>query len=135
MMAKINYIEGIGEAAGAKLTEANVKTTKALLEVGKTKKGRQELAKKTGLPEKNILKWVNAADLLRLKGIGEEYAQLLEAAGIDTVAELAQRVPANLHQKLAEVNLKKKLVRQLPTEKRVAEWVEQAKTLPRMVEY
>lgn len=134
-MAKITYIEGIGEAAGAKLTEANIKSTKSLLEAGKTKKGRQELAKKTGLPEKNILKWVNAADLMRLKGIGEEYAQLLEAAGVDTVIELAQRVPANLHQKLAEVNVKKKLVRQLPTDKKVADWVEQAKTLPRMVEH
>ena len=134
-MAKITYIEGIGEAAGAKLNEANIKSTKALLEAGKTKKGRQDLAKKTGLPEKNILKWVNAADLFRIKGIGEEYAELLEAAGVDTVIELAQRIPANLHQKLAEVNLKKKLVRQLPTEKKVADWVEQAKTLPRVVEH
>ncbi|MCA9906699.1 MAG: DUF4332 domain-containing protein [Anaerolineae bacterium] len=113
---------------------AGVRSVEALLERGKTKKGRKELAATTGLSEKEILGWVNRADLFRIRGIGEEYSELLEAAGVDTVVELSKRVPANLHKKMAEVNDAKKLVRQLPTEKQVANWVEQAKTLQPVVE-
>jgi predicted flap endonuclease-1-like 5' DNA nuclease len=134
-MAKITDIEGIGEASAPKLVEAGIKTTQALLKAGASKKGRKELAAKTGLPEKNILKWVNMADLFRIKGVGEEYSELLEAAGVDTVVELAGRVPANLHAKMTEVNAKKKLVRQLPTLAKVEDWVAQAKALDRAVEY
>jgi predicted flap endonuclease-1-like 5' DNA nuclease len=134
-MAKISEIEGIGPVASEKLAGAGLKTVAALLKAGKTKKQRKELAEKTGLPEKNILAWVNMADLFRVRGVGEEYAELLEKSGVDTVVELSKRVPANLHKKMSEVNAQKKLVRQLPTEKQVAAWVEAAKSLPREVEY
>ena len=134
-MAKIGAIEGIGPAKAEKLAEAKITTVAALLEAGKTKKGRKALAASTGLTEKEILSWVNRADLFRIRGIGEEYSELLEAAGVDTVVELGKRVPANLHAKMKEVNTKRKLVRQLPTEKMVASWVEQAKSLDRAVEY
>jgi predicted flap endonuclease-1-like 5' DNA nuclease len=82
-----------------------------------------------------ILEWVNHADLFRIKGVGEEYADLLEEAGVDTVPELAQRNPANLHAKLGEVNAAKKLVRRLPTAAQVTDWVDQAKALPRVITY
>jgi predicted flap endonuclease-1-like 5' DNA nuclease len=134
-MAKITEIEGIGPAYAEKLIGVGIKTVETLREIGKTKKGRQELAQKTGLPEKNILGWVNRADLFRVRGIGEQYSELLELAGVDTVVELGKRIPANLHKKMLEVNTEKKLVRQLPTEKQVSSWVEQAKLLPRLVEY
>lgn len=134
-MPKIVDIEGIGETYAAKLKEAGIATTEKLLEVGGTKKGRDELAEKTGISGKLILEWVNLADLYRVKGIGSEYSDLLEEAGVDTVVELATRKPENLYAKLVEVNNAKKLVRKLPTEDQVKDWVEQAKKLPRKVEY
>lgn len=134
-MTKLIDIEGIGAAYAAKLQEAGVTTQEKLLEVGATAKGRQDLAARTGLGTKLILEWVNRADLARVKGIGEEYADLLEAAGVDTVPELARRNPANLHAKLAELNQAKKLVRSLPSEQQVAAWITQAKDLPRAIHY
>ncbi len=134
-MPKIEEIEGIGSAYAKKLVEAGIKTTDDLLAAGATPKGREELAAKTGISSKLILEWVNLADLFRIKGIGEEYSDLLEEAGVDTVAELAKRDPENLHAKILEVNEKKKLVRRPPTLKQVKDWVEQAKKLPRKVEY
>jgi predicted flap endonuclease-1-like 5' DNA nuclease len=134
-MAKIIEIEGIGDVASAKLIEAGIKTVEALREAAKTKKGRKALAEKTGLPEKNILTWVNRADLMRLRGVSTQYSELLEAAGVDTIVELSKRIAANLHKKMTEVNAEKKLVRQLPTAKAVEGWVEQAKKLDRIVEY
>ena len=134
-MAKLVDIEGIGDVYAAKLQEAGVTTREKLLEVGGTAKGRQDLAAQTDLSSKLILKWVNRADLARIKGIGEEYADLLEAAGVDTVPELARRNPANLHAKLAEINGAKKLVRSLPSDSQVAGWVAQAKELPRAIHY
>ncbi|MDX2140688.1 MAG: DUF4332 domain-containing protein [Chloroflexota bacterium] len=134
-MAKITEIEGIGSVNAEKLIGMGIKTVETLREIGKTKKGREELAQKTGVQEKNILAWVNRADLFRVRGIGAQYSELLELAGVDTVVELSKRVPANLHKKMLEVNMDKKLVRQLPTEKQVSSWVEQAKLLPRHVEY
>ncbi|RMF38086.1 MAG: DUF4332 domain-containing protein [Chloroflexi bacterium] len=132
-MAKLTTVEGIGEVYAQKLKEAGIGTTEALLEKGATRRGRQEIAQQTGISETLILKWVNHVDLFRIKGIGEEYADLLEAAGVDTVPELAQRNPENLYQKLVEVNEAKKLVRQLPSQAQVADWVEQAKQLPRVI--
>jgi len=132
-MAKLTTVEGIGEVYAQKLKEAGIETTEALLEKGATRRGRQEIAQQTGISETLILKWVNRVDLFRIKGIGEEYADLLEAAGVDTVPELAQRNPENLYQKLVEVNEAKKLVRQLPSQAQVADWVEQAKQLPRVI--
>ncbi|MBS7655233.1 DUF4332 domain-containing protein [Candidatus Bathyarchaeota archaeon] len=134
-MAKIEEIEGIGPAYAKKLAETGIKTTEDLLNVGGTKKGRKELAEKTGISEKLILEWVNLSDLFRIKGIGEEYSDLLEEAGVDTVIELSKRDPKNLHAKLLEVNKEKKLVRRPPTLKEVKSWIEQAKKIPRKVEY
>ncbi len=134
-MPNIVDIEGIGETFTAKLKGAGVVTTEKLLEVAGTKKGRDELAKKTGLTTKQILEWVNRADLYRIKGIGSEYSDLLEVAGVDTVVELATRKPDNLLAKMTEVNATKKLVRKLPTAAAVEDWVAQAKKLPKKVEY
>ena len=134
-MTSLINIEGIGEIYAKKLKENGVATTEALLKKGSTRKGRQEIAEKTGISEKLVLEWVNLADLFRIKGVAEEYSDLLEEAGVDTVVELAQRNPANLYKKLVEVNEAKKLVRQLPTEAAVADWVAQAKKLPRVIEY
>jgi predicted flap endonuclease-1-like 5' DNA nuclease len=132
-MTKIVNIEGIGEKYGQKMIEAGVRTVEALLKQGATKKGRKELAEKTGFSEAQLLSWVNFADLYRVKGIGSEYSQLLEIAGVDSVPELAQRKPENLHAKMGEANASKKLVRQLPSLKMVEGWVAEAKALPKVV--
>jgi predicted flap endonuclease-1-like 5' DNA nuclease len=134
-MAKLTKVEGIGEVYAQKLADMGITSTEALLESGASPKGRQEIADKTGVSPKLILTWVNHVDLFRIKGVGEEYADLLEAAGIDTVPELGQRNGANLYQKLAEVNKEKQLVRQLPPESKVLDWVAQAKELPRVITY
>jgi len=134
-MAKLTEIEGIGEAYAQKLQEAGVGTLDQLLEKGAAPTGRKEIAEKAGVSEKLILRWANMADLFRIKGVGEEYADLLEAAGVDTVPELAQRNAENLHKKLAEVNESKNLVRRVPTQGEVSEWVGQAKQLPRVLTY
>lgn len=134
-MAKLVYVEGVGEVYSKKLGAIGIETTGKLLKVGSTPKGRKELAEKTGISEKLILEWVNHLDLYRIKGIGSEYADLLEEAGVDSVPELAQRKPENLHNKLLEVNKEKKLVRRLPTMLQVKDWVSQAKTLPRVIKY
>lgn len=129
-MAGIVKIEGIGDTYAAKLKELGVHTKKALLEKGASRKGRADLAAKSGIPEKLILGWVNRADLFRVKGIGTQYADLLEKSGVDTVVELGKRKPDNLFSKMKDVNAEMKLVRQLPTLKKVQDWVEQAKALP-----
>ncbi len=134
-MTSIIKIEGIGKVYAEKLVAAGIKTTEKLLEAGCKAKAREELAAKTGVSAKSILEWVNRADLMRIKGVGEEYSDLLEAAGVDTVVELSNRKPENLHPKLVETNKEKKLVRQLPGLKQVQAWVEEAKKLPRKVEY
>ncbi len=134
-MANLVKVEGIGEAYAKKLAEAGISTTQALLEKGASPKGRKEIAEKTGISPKLILTWVNHVDLFRVSGIGEQYADLLEASGVDTVPELGQRNAANLYQKLIKVNQEKKLVRQLPSETQVKAWIEQAKQLPRKVTY
>jgi predicted flap endonuclease-1-like 5' DNA nuclease len=131
----IVQVEGIGPVYAEKLLEAGIKTTGGLLKAGKTPKGRKELAEKTGISAKLILEWVNHADLFRIKGVGSEYADLLEAAGVDTVPELAQRNAANLYEKMVEVNEAKSLVRRVPPKVTVEDWVEQAKGLPRAIEY
>lgn len=134
-MTKIADVEGIGDAYAKKLTEAGVQTVEKLLEEGGGPKGRKSLAEKTGIGETLILKWVNRADLARIKGIGSEYADLLEASGVDTVVELSKRVPANLVKKMGEVNAAKKLVRKEPSASQVEDWVDQAKKLDRVVTY
>ncbi len=134
-MAKIIDVEGIGPYYTQRLTAIGITTTNKLLKQGSTPKGREEIAHKTGISKNLILEWVNHADLHRIKGVAEEYSDLLEEAGVDTVVELAQRNPANLYAKLVQVNDMKHLVRQLPSQRQVADWIEQAKVLPRQVHY
>ncbi len=134
-MANLLRVEGIGEVYTQKLSDAGIKTTNALLKQGATPKGRKEIAENSGISETLILEWVNHVDLFRIKGVFEEYADLLEEAGVDTVKELAQRNPENLYKKLVEVNEQKKLVRQLPGKSQVENWVTQAKQLDRAVFY
>jgi predicted flap endonuclease-1-like 5' DNA nuclease len=131
----LEYVEGIGPAFAEKLKAIGLVTCLDFLKAGATRKGREELVEKAGISSKLVLKWVNHIDLYRVKGIGSEYADLLEASGVDTVMELAQRNPANLFTKMNEVNAAKELVRKLPTAAQVENWVGQAKGLPRVVSY
>lgn len=134
-MAKLSEIEGIGETYAEKLKACGVTTQAKLLEQGSTPAGRKKLISESGISDKLILKWINRADLARVRGIGGEYADLLECAGVDTVPELAQRNASNLHAKMEEVNLAKKLVRSLPSASMVSNWVAQAKTMDRAIHY
>ncbi len=134
-MSSIINIEGIGPEYSSKLSGAGIETTEALLEKGATPGGRAELEDATGIGHKLILEWVNLADLFRINGMSEEYSDLLEEAGVDTVVELAQRKADNLHEKVIEVNQAKKLVRQPPGLSMIEDWINQAKELPRKVEY
>lgn len=135
MRYKIQEIEGIGPAYGPKLEAVGIKTTDDLLEKCSKPKGRKDLAEKTGIKEAQILKWTNMADLMRISGVGEEYSELLEAAGVDTVNELKHRNPENLAVKMKEVNDEKKLTRAVPGPKEVTRWVEQAKSLEPKLTY
>ena len=130
---KLEEIEGIGTVYAAKLEAAGVKSIEELLQQGASRRGRDEIATKSGISGTLILEWVNHADLMRIKGVGSEYADLLEAAGVDSLPELAQRSPANLAARLEAVNAEKKLVRRVPTEGEVTDWVRQAQSLPRVV--
>jgi predicted flap endonuclease-1-like 5' DNA nuclease len=132
---KVEDVEGIGPVLGDKFRAAGVKDTDALLKSALTAAQRKALGEQTGLAEARILKFANMADLYRISGVGSEYSELLEAAGVDTVPELAQRNAANLVQAMATVNEARKLTRQVPTEAEVSKWIEQAKTLPRMIEH
>lgn len=132
---KIIDIEGIGPTYAAKLSEAGIRSTETLLKKGATRKGRKGLAETTGIADSLILEWVNLADLFRIKGVGSQYSDLLEEAGVDTVAELAKRVGAKLYAKMGEVNKAKNLVNKLPSSKQVQGWIDQAKQLPRVVTY
>lgn len=133
MADKIEDLEGIGEKTGETLRQAGITTPAKLLEACAAKNGRKALAEKSGIEEKKLLKWVNLADLCRIKGVSTQYSELLEAAGVDSVKELATRNADNLVLKMAEVNQSKPLVRQIPAAKSVAGWIEQAKTLPAVV--
>ncbi|MEN7343447.1 MAG: DUF4332 domain-containing protein [Pseudomonadota bacterium] len=134
-MTKLTDVEGIGPTYAAKLTAAGCRSQEHLLEIGGTKAGRKKVAADSGCTEKQILEWVNRADLCRIKGVGSEYSDLLECSGVDTVPELSNRNAENLHAKMVEVNTAKKLVRSMPSAKQVADWVAQAKKLPRAVHY
>jgi predicted flap endonuclease-1-like 5' DNA nuclease len=128
-------IQGIAAATEAKLNAAGINNVNDLLTEGATAQGREEIAARSGLSGAQILKFVNYADLFRIKGIAGQTAELLEAAGVNTVAELAQRNASNLQVKLQEVNDAKKLTGKVPSEKQVALWIEEAKTLPKRVTY
>ena len=133
---KISDIEGIGPAYQEKLKTAKVRSVTTLLKKGCNRQGRKELSQATGIDETLILKWVNMADLYRVKGVGSEYSELLEKAGVDTVKELRNRRADNLHSKMVEINsADRPLVRQLPGLKSVESWVSEAKKLEPMVTY
>ena len=132
---KVDFIEGVGATYGAKLNQAGIVTVMDLLQRGATRKGRADLVAATGIHAGLILTWVNHADLFRIKGVGKQFGELLEAAGVDTVVELGQRNPANLFTRLTQVNVEKKLAGRSPRQDEVNKWVEQAKGLPRVVEY
>ena len=134
-MSKLSDIEGIGDTYSAKLSESGITSLESLLKACCEKKGRKEIAEKSGISEKLILNWVNRADLARIKGVSTQYADLLECAGVDTVPELAQRNADNLQAKMAEVNDEKNLVRKVPSASQVQDWVKQAKSLPRVVKH
>ena len=134
-MAKLENVEGIGAVYGARLRAAGVRSIPDLLSKGSTPRGRQEIAEKAGISPKLVLTWVNHADLKRIKGVERQYSELLEAAGVDTVVEPAQRRADNLHQAMLQTNQEKRLVRRPPALSMVERWIEQAKTLPRMVHY
>jgi hypothetical protein len=131
----ITDIEGIDDQAAAVLKKVGIRSTGSLLEKAHTLRGRRELASKTGFDERQLLCWANVADRMRIKGIRRDYAELLRAAGVDTVKELKYRNPANLVKAMAEANKKNKLVRMLPSEKMVARWIEDAKKLPIKISY
>jgi uncharacterized membrane protein HdeD (DUF308 family)/predicted flap endonuclease-1-like 5' DNA nuclease len=131
----LEYIEGVGAVYAGKLGAISIKSPLDLLVMGATRKGREEIAEQADISPKLVLEWVNHVDLYRIKGVGSEYADLLEEAGVDTVVELAQRNAVNLYNKLVTVNEEKKLVRQLPGQSQVTQWVGQAKELPRVISY
>ena len=135
MTYAIADIAAIEPEATATLKKAGIRTTAKLLESAKDAKGRRKLAEKTGLAEKNILRWANLSDKMRIKGVGEDYANLLQAAGVDTVKELKYRNPARLAKAMAEANGRRKLVRVLPSDGAVVRWIEHAKKLPMKISY
>ncbi len=128
-------IEGIGPAYAGKLKAAGIRTTRSLLERAKTPRGRRQLAEESGIDIGLILKWANMADLMRVRGVAEEYSELLEASGVDTVKELKRRNAANLATRMAEVNSSRNLVRVVPSEKRVLSWIANAKSLKAKMTY
>ena len=134
-MAKIEELEGIGPAYGAKLKAQGIDTIEQLLEKAATAKGRKELEEKTGIDGKRILTWANMADLCRIKGVGPQFSELLQAAGVDTIKELRHRRADNLHAKLTEVNAEKKLTRVVPTEDQIQGFIDFAKTLEPSMTY
>lgn len=132
-MSKLTTIEGIGPALAARLEGVGIRSTGALLKKGATAAGRREIAEQAAIDPERVLKFVNHADLMRVKGVGGEYSELLEAAGVDSVPELAVRNATNLAAKMAEVNMTRKLVRSVPSAAMVTGWVDQAKNLDRII--
>ncbi|MFB0562540.1 MAG: DUF4332 domain-containing protein [Candidatus Lokiarchaeia archaeon] len=131
----IEKIEGIGEVYTEQFKAIGIKTTKDLLEAGKTPSGREELAKKMDLSTELILEWVQDSDLMRIKGVSEEYSDLLEESEVRDVPDLATKDPASLYKKILEVNAEKKIVRKTPLRNDIKKWIEQAKKLPKIIEY
>ena len=131
----VSEIEGIGPSYANKLKAIGIRTTRTLLERAKTPRGRRQLAEESGIDSGLILKWANMADLMRVRGVAEEYSELLEAAGVDTVKELKRRNAANLAARMAEVNSNRHLVRVVPSEKRVLAWIDNAKSLKAKMTY
>ena len=135
MSYKVTEIEGIGPVNAEKLTASNISTTEDLLKVCCDKSGRVQVSEKTGIPAATLLKWANMADLMRIKGVAEEYSELLELSGVDTVKELATRRSDNLAAKVKQINDQKKCTRSCPTEGVIAKWIDQAKTLKPVISH
>jgi predicted flap endonuclease-1-like 5' DNA nuclease len=134
-VSALTSIEGIGPQLAEALKDQGVGSVEKLLEAGRTRVSRMELAAATGIDEDRLLRFINHADLMRVKGIGGEYAELLEAAGVDTVVELAQRNADRLQQQLVTTNEERSLVRTLPAASRVRQWIAQANQLARVVQH
>lgn len=126
---KIDEVEGIGPAFREKLTAAGITTTDQLLSEGGAKAGRKALAEKTGISEGQLLKWINRADLMRVSGIGKQFAELLECTGVDTIKELATRNAGNLAEAMTTLNDEKKLTKGTANTEQVQGWIDQAKTM------
>lgn len=135
MAYKIAEIEGIGQAYADKLEAAGIKTTDDLLEKCASPRGREKVAEETGISPKLILKWTNHADLFRIRGVAGQFAELLEAAGVDTVKEFRHRVAANLYPKLVETNEAQNLCNRVPAEKEIQKMIDQAKELEPVITY
>ena len=135
MSYPLTDIDGIDGDVSATFKSVGIRSSERLLEAARTVKGRKTLAEKTGFSEKQLLAWANVADRMRVKGVSREYAELLQAAGVDTVKELRYRNPRNLAQAMAEANKKRKLVRLLPSETLVERWIAEAKKLPTKISY
>ncbi len=134
-MATIGAVAGLDPKSATRFRKSGVRTTEALLKRAATRRGRKDLAEATKLDEKQILIWVNRADLMRVKGIGSEYSDLLEAAGVDTIKELRRRNPTSLTKKMLQINESGKLVQRLPTEGMVERWVAHAARLEPIITY
>jgi predicted RecB family nuclease len=135
MSYPITDIEGIDGEEAEILKSVGIRSTERLLDAARTVKGRKALSEKTRFDEKQLLCWANVADRMRIKGVSKEYAELLQAAGVDTVKELKYRNPSNLAKAMADANKKRKMVRLLPSEKVVGRWIENAKKLPLKITY
>ena len=133
MAYSVEDIEGVGKALAAKLEAAGIRSVDTLLEAGQTPAGRRKLAQDTGIAEDKILKFVNHCDLMRLRGVGPQISELLEAAGVDTVKELRRRNAENLHTAMGEANAKRNLLNQLPSANQVQAFIDQAKDMEPMV--
>jgi len=132
-MTSLIAIEGIGAAYARKLRGAGIGSIEALLKKGASAKGREEIVKLTGISHAQILRWVNHADLFRIKGVAGEYSELLEASGVDSIPELAQRKPDHLFAKMIKVNQAKRLVRKTPAQSQVRRWISQANRISKVV--
>lgn len=135
MAQQITMIESIGPVYKEKLATAGVSTVEGLLEKGATKSGRKAIAEASGIDEGKILNWVNMADLFRIKGVASQFAELLKAAGVDTVKELRNRNPENLHAALVKTQEEKGLTKAVPALSRIEAFVAEAKELAPMVTY
>lgn len=131
----ITDIEGIGPAIAERLKALRIRTTTKLLEAAKNPKRRKAIAHQTGIDSQKLLRWVNMADMMRIKGVGEELSELLESVGVDTVRDLKRRNPKNLAQAMAAANKARKLVRAVPSDKMIEKWIAQAKSLPTKITY
>jgi predicted RecB family nuclease len=135
MPSSISDLEGLGPGFAIQMKKVGIRTTEKLLETAKSLKGRQMLAEKTDITQDLLLRVANMIDRMRIKGVGQDYAELLEAAGVKTIKELRYRNPARLAEAMAQANLERKLVRVLPSEHTVGRWIDDAKKLPVKISY